>query len=229
MPRLKRSQSTGGLLCRLSHRLSSTFGHSTIVHRTEHRARPIIHSLQPSDTSMSGNLQDVSHHCTVISNSDSSPTEKSTTPTSEGTVASPTSSYRAERSQIFTFFDPRLSTIIEGCDKYGQQEGPLEDIPIPKHLASIVTVEATATAKIFFETHFNNILAGQLARSQRLQELEALNLPPDVRKDAYDIWLQQESKFSPNISSLTFARPFQRPTSSHILDLGASGNTSHVG
>ena len=191
MPKLRRSQSTGGLSHRLSHLLSSTFSRPTVVHRTEHRARPTIHSLQPSDTGMGGDIQDISHASTGVSNTGSSVAEKSTGPTSEGTTASPSSPCCRDNSQILTFFDPRLSTIVEGCDRTGPQEAPSEDIP--KHLASIVTVEAAATAKIFLETHFNNVLARQSARSQRLQELEALNLPLDVQEQAYDLWLQQET------------------------------------
>jgi serine/threonine protein kinase len=75
---------------------------------------------------------------------------------------------------------------------------PLDNLLPIDSFASIITVEATAIAKIFLETYFNNILAKQSGRLQRLQELEAklqpLELSPDVREHAYQLWLQQESE-----------------------------------
>jgi len=49
---------------------------------------------------------------------------------------------------------------------------PIEEMP-PLVMPSVVTVETTATAKIFFETHFNSILsANHTPRSLRRRELE---------------------------------------------------------
>jgi serine/threonine protein kinase len=205
--KLRRSQSTGGLSHSLSNRLSPR--QHTMVHRKELRARSSVYALHPQlapwNTGFGKLPQDAPRDSTAITNSGSSPPAKSNNPTSEGTIASPTSPYHIDHGQVITFFDPRLSTIVEACDRGGQQELPnivqliYHDSQIHPHFVSIVTVEATATAKIFFETHFNNVLSGQLARSQRLQELEdkleTLKLPSDVRSHAYRLWLQQESEF----------------------------------
>lgn len=140
----------------------------------------------------------------MIGNSESSPTEKPANPTSKGTIASPTSTCHMDKSQILTFFDSGLSTIFGVCDRGGQrevldvQEPGSHDFRTPKHFPSIVTVESTATAKIFFETHFNDIIARQLARRQRLQELEerlqVLEFSRGNREHAYQLWLEQESE-----------------------------------
>jgi serine/threonine protein kinase len=188
-PKLRRSQFTGGISHRLSHRFSSTFSHPTIVHRTELRVKPSVHGvyspLAPLNTSVDRNVE-ISQVSTMIGSSESSPTEK---------PASLTSPCHIDKSQILTFFDPGPSTIVEVCDRGGQRE---QHSPTPEHFPSIVTVESTATAKIFFETHFNNILARQLARRQRLQELEerlqVLEFSRDHWEHAYQLWLEQESE-----------------------------------
>ena len=66
------------------------------------------------------------------------------------------------------------------------------------NIPSIVTVEATATAKIFFETHFNLVLSGVRPRSIRRRELEerlrAISLSPETQRRARKAWLKQESE-----------------------------------
>lgn len=193
---LGKSHSTQGLAHRLSHKMSSTFGNPTIVHRTDLHARPSLHvidqALSPLNTTGSPIHHDASASApsTLMSGSGSSPTQLSPTTTnltSEGTVASLISPHRVDKTQIISFYDPRLSTIRE----VGRP---------PVHLPSIRTVEATAVAKIFFETHFNALLAHPNPRRQRRQNLEdrlaALKIPinGNVRKVATQLWLQQETE-----------------------------------
>lgn len=68
---------------------------------------------------------------------------------------------------------------------------------LPLELPSISTVEATAAAKIFFETHFNAILSGARPRSVRRRELEerlhSTNLTLEARNRARSAWYKQES------------------------------------
>jgi serine/threonine protein kinase len=74
-----------------------------------------------------------------------------------------------------------------------------EKPPPPVVVPSIVTVEATATAKIFFETHFNSILSDEDPRTKRHRELEqklySLPLSPDERKRARQVWNRQETEY----------------------------------
>jgi serine/threonine protein kinase len=88
---------------------------------------------------------------------------------------------------------------VPQCRKEQLPADPLLPMPQP----SIKTVEATATAKIFLETHFNNILFGQSARSRRLKELEGTLKPPKLWSDggshAYQALStpEQEEKLKP--------------------------------
>ncbi len=75
---------------------------------------------------------------------------------------------------------------------------PIEEAP---YVASptIVTVETTANAKIFFETHFNSILSGHISpRSLRRRELElrlqAEQLSAEQRHRERGIWAACESE-----------------------------------
>jgi hypothetical protein len=58
--------------------------------------------------------------------------------------------HRYALNQILTFFDPRLSTIVEVCDRGGQREVPDVREPVsqdswtPKHLPLIVTVRVNS-------------------------------------------------------------------------------------
>lgn len=64
---------------------------------------------------------------------------------------------------------------------------------------SIVTVEMTAVAKVFFETHFNSIYLTQNGRNQRFRELQehlcALPLSEKERLAAQKAWIVQESDY----------------------------------
>lgn len=64
---------------------------------------------------------------------------------------------------------------------------------------SIVTVESTAVAKVFFETHFNAIEAPQESRKQRFRELQAhLHLLPFNNEERLEIqktWASQETEY----------------------------------
>jgi serine/threonine protein kinase len=76
---------------------------------------------------------------------------------------------------------------------------PIEEMP-PLVMPSVVTVETTATAKIFFETHFNSILsANHTPRSLRRRELEeklaAEPMSSLQRQNMRQAWLRQESEY----------------------------------
>jgi serine/threonine protein kinase len=173
---LRRSQSTPGLHCRISQRLSQAFSSPTTIKRPELKARPsaqTLHSTLPNGpgAQFSG-IQLSSSPSANNSWSTSSPqdAQKSTPPTSDGATLSPASVFHHEgialvdndRAVHFahTLTDqPRLTPIPEGAVLPG---------------LSIKTVEATATAKIFFETHFNWILHGADTYEIRRHYLETM-------------------------------------------------------
>jgi serine/threonine protein kinase len=193
----RHSSSVPGLTHRLSHKLSSTFGHPTVVHRTSLRSRPSVRSireaLEPLHLDDSTSPQDVSAASTYNSGSGSSPVHVSTNPTSDGLSASPIRSGArnlpfTDCSRILTFSrDPSLSRLT-----------PIRETPnivVP----SIVTVEATATAKIYFETHFTQTMLSHRPRSQRRRDLETVlenrNWSQAKRHKARAAFIRQENEF----------------------------------
>ncbi|KAL2001341.1 hypothetical protein VTN02DRAFT_1903 [Thermoascus thermophilus] len=195
---VRRSHSTPGLPYRFSRKLSTTFGHPTVIHRTSFRSRPSIPALEGPPPSLSAlskqgdNAQDSSDPSTTPSGSVSPSLRQSTNPTSEGASLSPEKAKRRsksalERSKSFSLWnrEPEKKLL------------PIEESPVAS--PSIVTVEATATAKIFFETHFNSIFSGVNPRAQRLRELEerlhSLPVSPEERMKARESWMAQESEY----------------------------------
>lgn len=193
----RHSSSMPGLTHRLSHKFSSTFGHPTVVHRTSLRSRPSVRSiregLEPIHLEDPASPQDVSAASTYNSGSGSSPAQVSTNPTSDGLSTSPIRSTArnlpfTDCSRILTFSrDPSLSRLT-----------PIRETPnivVP----SIITVEATATAKIFFETHFRQILLSHRPRSQRRKDLETVletcSWSHAKRYKARAAFMRQENEF----------------------------------
>ncbi len=193
----RHSSSAAGLTHRLSHRFSSTFGHPTVVHRTSLRSRPSVRSiregLEPIHLDELTSPQDVSAASTYNSGSGSSPAQVSTNPTSDGLCASP---IRSTARQLPFTDNSRILTV--GRDLSVSRLTPISETPniiVP----SIVTVEATATAKIFFETHFKHILSSHRPRLQRRKDLEtALEIckwSHAKRHKARTAFMRQENEF----------------------------------
>lgn len=190
---VRRCQSTPGLTYRVSRKLSTTFGHPTVIRRTSLRSRPSIPALiAPSSlgtlSKQGDNAQDSSEPSQNASGSVSPSLRESTNPTSEEPAASPETKRQSplERS---------LSVWSREAEK---KPRPIEETP-SSFSPSIVTVEATATAKIFFETHFNSILSGTSPRSRRLRELEgqlcSLPVSSEERRRLINAWIIQESEY----------------------------------
>ncbi|KAL1847934.1 hypothetical protein Plec18170_008347 [Paecilomyces lecythidis] len=190
---VRRCQSTPGLTYRVSRKLSTTFGHPTVIRRTSLRSRPSIPALiAPSSVGTLGkqgdNAQDSSDPSQDTSGSISPSLRESTNPTSEDPSTFPEMKRASplERS---------LSVWSRETDK---KLRPIEETPT-SFSPSIVTVEATATAKIFFETHFNSILSKTCPRSRRLRELEGklctLPVSSEERRRIINAWVIQESEY----------------------------------
>ncbi|KAJ9215504.1 hypothetical protein DTO166G4_2874 [Paecilomyces variotii] len=188
---VRRCQSTPGLTYRVSRKLSTTFGHPTVIRRTSLRSRPSIPALlAPSSvgtlSKQGDNTQDSSDPSQDTSGGISPSLRESTNPTSEDPSTFPETKRPLERS---------LSVWSRETDK---KLRPIEETPI-SFSPSIVTVEATATAKIFFETHFNSILSRTCPRSRRLRELEgqlrSLPISSEERRRLINAWVVQESEY----------------------------------
>lgn len=182
----RRSSSAPSVTHRLSHKFSSTFGHPTVVHRTSLRSRPSVRSMKVGRDHLHGAASAPEASATSASNSGSgsSPAQLSTNPTSDS--MGPVSMTSASR---IVSFPPQqaLSKLT-----------PISETP-PLVVPSIVTVEATAAAKIFFETHFKQIAEGHKPRKERQKELNAAlggcKWTPLKRYQAQKAFLRQESEF----------------------------------
>jgi serine/threonine protein kinase len=197
---LRRSQSSPGLTHKISHKFCQAFGDPTIVHRTDMRSRP---SLQEISHPLECNLRAedsfqlvCSSPSTYQSRNSSSPARKqiSTAPTSEAFASSPklmdSPGMSPTRKQTYI-------VIPSSAESATRKLSTISETTLP-NIPSIITVEATATAKIFFETHFNSLLSGIRPRSIRRHDLEvklrALNLPPDIQRRARKAWWKQETE-----------------------------------
>ncbi len=208
MSSLRQSKSSPGL----SHKLSTKFVHPTVVHRPNMRSRPSLASLRTSSDLRSvldvplrqANTQDTTDPSSPSSTSNNtSPVEDPSTGKTSllSDVVSQRSAEAKERMERSLVRAKTLSVVSKEMHeklltpiKEGVSQAPLVVTP------SIVTVETTAAAKIFFETHFNRILFGRnTPRSLRRRELESrLNAGPmssDQRMRERNIWARLESEY----------------------------------
>ena len=174
---LQRSRSNSSFAHQLSHKFSATFGNPTIVHRPNLRTRPSLLSMH----------KDSLPHAGLQSDQEFSPRE-STTPSSYNYSGSVSAGGRStgKTSLESNVVSLRPTKAADGVEKpIGSAHAVVvEGIPREKPLTpiqeaplvitpTVVTVETTANAKIFFETHFNSLLAGHASpRSIRRNDLE---------------------------------------------------------
>ena len=191
---LRRSQSATGLHHRITHKLHRAFSNPTVIHKAELRSRPSIHTLQLGSNEGALTYTSSSPY-TYNSSSGSSPhgANKSTPATSDGLTATPGSVRHYEGVALAG--KDQNSAITHDSSRLQQ----LDTIPEGQALQSlsIATVEATATAKTFFETHFNKILRRTSTQNTRFHEFEArlsqLNLPRSLEDKARRVYTRHSS------------------------------------
>lgn len=188
--------STPTLATKIQHRLQQTFGnHPTVVVRSGLRTRPSVQTL-PNDSPEQILSQDSSSPSTYNSGSGSSPKEvlKSTPATSEGTPQTPSSVIRYEGLSVIDHdqalvFDHDLT-----------HPSTLSSIPesVARPLVTVKTIEATASAKVFFETHFNAVLNHHCPRDTRSGALVSLMrelcVPSILHDEAHRVLQRHESE-----------------------------------
>ncbi|KAJ5619798.1 hypothetical protein N7510_003782 [Penicillium lagena] len=161
---------TRSKLDRISQKISSSINRPTVIRRGHLRNRPSVLVLDfaaPSNLSKQGDAaNDISNPSTTPSSNGSPLSGQSTPPTSGEPSPSP------ERSKPFSEQVPRPTDwgYLSSRD-LGVKSAPAAIMP-PSTSPSVWTVEAASAAKIFFEVHFDSLLANVNARSQRQQELE---------------------------------------------------------
>lgn len=223
---LRESQSLPSLSHRLSHKLSTTFGNPTVVHRPNLRVRPSLEAARRErmvadvPNGQGGNPQDLTDPSSYNTSDGRSAMDPSTAKTSLlSEVASLRSSAKGKDKADQSASKAQATAVL----KEEPQEKlltPIDEVPVLTR-PSIVTVETTAAAKIFFETHFNSILSGQTSpRAQRLQDLELKLLAEPMSAEQImkerNEWVRGESEY------LRQTRILKTRTNSTSMDKGIS-------
>lgn len=198
-----KGMSTHGLVRQISRKFSTIFGNgnpTTVVHKPNLRARPSFQSIQdkfrlPNLDGEQGLTIGNSTNPSSFNDSGSiSPADHSTGKTSlESNVASQFSlRNQPDRCSL-------RKSLVFGSKTCERPLPPIEEAPAPV-TPTVLTVESTANAKIFFETHFNTLLNSQVSpRSQRLHDLESylqtVALSPEQRQEELIAWASKETAY----------------------------------
>ena len=190
-----------GFAHQLSHKISQTFGNPTIVHRPNLRSRPSLLTISNEVAPK------IDEDCQVMDLDDAA------SPISykrSGSASMPEPS-TAKTSLESTFMSPRSMNGFGGKERVSDavrnqvaestkcEKGLTPILEVPSDTSpSLVTVETTANAKIFLETHFNSLLANHtsprsLRRRQLEQEFLIQALPEEQRQFERLAWAHQES------------------------------------
>ena len=199
---LQQSNFNQSLAHQLSHKLSQTFGNPTIVHRPKMRTRPSLISLQEPprlgpelQSDQETSRQDSTAPSSNTYSGSVSAADPSTGKTSlESGPGTPRYIKAQERKELPTETNKTNFTETVLREK---TLTPIQEVPNPI-IPTLVTVETTASAKIFFETYFNSLLAGHASsRSIRRRDLElsfeASSLSEERREIVRWAWANQES------------------------------------
>ncbi len=204
------SRSTPTLSRQLTLKLSNVLMHNpTVIRRPKLSSRPTVltKDLQAvssnETTSLPIRLNDVSSLPSLSSGPESSngPLSQSTAPTSLVSSGGPVSAETAHRVHNESTNAPQVGSQLRPSTvdhptsywlNFPRQDAPLQVKP------SIATVEKAATAKIFFESHFNQLLVTKVSpRSMRRRQLErkifAMALPNEQRQYKRQRWYVAES------------------------------------
>lgn len=186
--KVSRIEKTPALPRRLSQKLS-LFGPPTVIRRTGAKPRVAVVNMDGFWPAVSHNKRDDS----ILGSTD---------PTVEDSPVFSQTDCRSSLDGISTSFMVLSSGYEESAQKirsHSSRSAPsIKSATMPRIKPSIVTVETTAAAKVFFETHFNSIYLTQDSRGQRLRELqEHLRVLPftnEERMAAQRAWIIQESE-----------------------------------
>ena len=198
----------------LSDKIIGTNGTQTIVHRTKIREKSAVPFMSTKADPSSGRTAEdgnaspstTSSFTSLAHNADWSPA--STASTAASSWASPRSSGPASRNR-HTPEDcqNRSKSVSAGVDEgflppIQENSGRLLMIPVQEAPVeaepSIVTVERTAAAKVYFETHFHTLLmepssSRSIRRKKFEQRMTDLGFSHDERENARHEWNRTES------------------------------------
>ena len=205
---IRHSKSSPGLSQRLSHKLSTALIHPTIVHRPNLKSRPSVKSIQleavlaltasPTVNLSQPNSSDPSTPPTSGSGNTAPQNKQSTGKTSISSDVASAHSVKARVPSDLTVAQPK-GTLMSRDNNINNKLAQINEMDTVM-LPSIVTVETTATAKIFLETYFSSLYAKEGdARARRRRELEqSLNSKPLSREERLEElcrWTKSETHY----------------------------------
>lgn len=202
-PGLRQSRSNSGFAHQLSHKLSATFGNPTIVHRPNLRTRPSLLSLHedpPQDPGAQSDQELSPRVSTAPSSYNYSGSVSAGDPsTGKTSLESNIASLRSAKAPDGNEKSSDTANLAP-AEVFAREKplSPIQEAP-PVITPTVVTVETTANAKIFFETHFDSLLAGHASpRSIRRNDLEirleSQSMSEEQRQQERSAWAAYESE-----------------------------------
>ncbi|KAF1925867.1 kinase-like protein [Didymella exigua CBS 183.55] len=208
---LHTSRSTPGLSQQLTLKLSNALLHNpTVIHRPKLSSRPTVLTKEsrlessiektPSPDRMN-NTSSLPSQFSSGPESSNGPLSQSTAPTSIFSSGGPVSAETAQRARNDSLQAPNTGSHM---DNPMPNQNAVHWLRFPRQDAprlikpSVATVEQAAVAKIFFESHFNQLLSTQVSpRSLRRRQLErkifAMALPNEQRQYKRQRWYAAET------------------------------------
>jgi hypothetical protein len=200
------SRSTPSLSRQLTTKLSNVLMQdATIIHRPKLTFRPTVltkHLLDNEPTDRAGEVLSLPSQVSSGPESSNGPMSQSTAPTSfvssRGTLSGETTHRTRNKSAETTHLESQTEpSNAEKC-RVHWLHFPRQDVPL-LNKPSIATVEKAAAAKIFFESHYNQLLGTTASpRSLRRRQLErkifAMALPNEQRQHKRQRWYAAESQ-----------------------------------
>jgi hypothetical protein len=209
---LHTSRSTPGLSRQLTSKISNTlFNNNTVVHRPKLSSRPSVQTTYFEGTTPQPQKADAPPHTPMsdvpslpsqvqsVLGSSNGPISQSTAPTSLVSSGGPISAETTQRNRESGHapaggtpeFEPAAERMTSRWLVFPRQDAPRLCEP------SVKTTENAAAAKVFFESHFNQLLSAKITpRSMRRRNMErklfAMALPNEQRQQQRRAWYVSE-------------------------------------
>lgn len=193
--------SNHSLVHQISRKFSTIFGNGnpTVVYKPNLRTRPSFQSIQDKfwlPTLNAGHgltLGDSTNPSSFNDSGSISPADHSTGKTSLDSNVASQFSLKNQQDRCFL-----QRSLVFGSKVFERPLPPIKEVP-PPVTPTVLTVESTANAKIFFETHFDTLFNSQVSpRSQRLHDLESylktIALSPEQRQEELAAWASKETE-----------------------------------
>lgn len=196
----KRTQSQAGISEVVARKLSVTFGNPTVIRRSHLRSPPSVRAVPFQETANSSlskqgdSANDSSNPSSMLPTSCvCSPVSALSTPPTSATPCTPLLAANVPtKPPVREHGGQELERISLAQDKK-TRDRPHDTV------SSIITVENTANAKVFFEKYFDAVYSCVDPRTQRQRELEqylyALPLGPEERSRIWRNWIVQEREY----------------------------------